>query len=337
MNRRAALIGALLATLETPATWPLALAAFLVRGGLVLVLVPIVVLPTPVGFGNVFAPALGSIAFGSISTGLVVTSVVAALVVVAWIVFGGWLAAGLEAEAAWMIADDEDVRAPADPGGSPVEAVRHRPTGTPRVAARMLVARLIAYIPLAVVLAAGTVRIVLVTYRELTSPLDTSTPIVLRVLRATPEVIVAVVVAWTLGEMVAAIAARRIALAGDGVLSGLRGAIATSIRHPIGSVVRFWLPTAVLLAVVIASATGAAWAWSTVDAALDGTPDLLGILVVTGAFVALWLIGLILIAVVSAWRGAVWTVAEVAREGTFGGSTDRRPGDWQADRSSATL
>ena len=33
----------------TPATWPLALAAFLVRGGVVLVAVPIVVLPTPVG------------------------------------------------------------------------------------------------------------------------------------------------------------------------------------------------------------------------------------------------------------------------------------------------
>ena len=205
------------------------------------------------------------------------------------------------------------------------------------MAARILVARLIAYIPLAVVLAAGTVRVVLVTYRELTSPLDTSTPIVLRVLRGTPEVIAAVVVVWTLGEMVGVIAARRIALAGDGVGSALRGAVATCLRHPIASVIRFWLPTAVLLAIVIPCGMGAAWAWSAVESTLDGTPDLLPILVVVGTFVVVWLVGLTLVAIVSAWRGAVWTVAEVVREGTFGGSTDRRPGDWQADRSSATL
>jgi hypothetical protein len=335
VNRRAALIGALLATLETPATWPLALAAFLVRGGFVLVLVPIVVVPTAVGFANVFAPALGSIAFGSISTGLVVVSVAAALAVVAWIVLGGWLAAALEAEAAWMIARDADVRASAD--ASAIAAHRERPTGTARVAARILVARLIADIPLAVVLAVGTVRVTMATYRELTSPLDTSTPIVLRVLRATPEVIAAVVVAWTLGEMLGAIAARRIALAGDGVGSGLRGALATCVRHPIASVIRFWLPTAVLLVFAIPWGMAAAWAWSAVDSTLDGAPDLLGILVVVGTFVIVWLAGLILIGIVSAWRGAVWTVSEVVREGTFGGSTDRRPGDWQADRSSATL
>jgi hypothetical protein len=334
VNRRAALIGALLATLETPATWPLALAAFLVRGGFVLVVVPIVVVPTPVGFANVFAPALGSIAFGSISTGLVVVSVAAALAVVGWIVLGGWLAAALETEAAWMIARDAEVRVLA---GAPAVVQRQRRLGTAGAAARILLARLIADIPLAVVLAVGTVRVVLVTYRELTSPLDTSTPIVLRVLRSTPEVIAAVVVAWTIGEMVGAIAARRIALAGDGVGTALRGAVATCFRHPIASVIRFWLPTAVLLVVVTVWGTGVAAAWSAVDSTLDGAPDLLRVLVVVGTFVAVWLVGLILIGVVSAWRGAVWTVAEVVREGTFGGSTDRRQGDWQADRSSATL
>jgi hypothetical protein len=293
------------------------------------------VVPTPVGFANVFAPALGSIAFGTISTGLVVVSVAAALAVVAWIVLGGWLAAALETEAARMIARDADVRALA--GASAVGPERQRTTGTPAAAGRILAARLIASIPLTVVLAVGTVRVVLVTYQQLTSPLDTSTPIVLRVLRATPEVIAAVVVAWTLGEMVGAIAARRIALAGDGVWSGLRGAVVTCVRHPISSVIRFWLPTAVLLAVAIPWGMAAAWAWSTVDSTLDGTPDLLRVVAVVGTFVVVWLIGLILIAIVSAWRGAVWTVAEVVREGTFGGSTDRRPGDWQADRSSATL
>jgi hypothetical protein len=335
MNRGAALTGALLATLETPATWPLALAAFLLRGGIVIVVVPIVVLPTPVGLGNVLAPAIGSIAFGSISTGLVAMSVALALAVVAWIALGGWLAAALEAEAAWMIARDRDVRAVASPAAGATGP--RRTSGTPSAATRILIARLIADIPLAVVLAAGTVRVVLVTYRELTSPLDTSAPIVLRVLRATPEVIAAVVIAWTLGEILGAIAARRIALAGDGLRPALRGALAAFVRQPVAAVVRFWLPTAVLLATAIPCGMGAGWAWSAVGSALDGTPGPVGVLVVTGTFVAIWIVGLIVVGVVCAWRGAVWTVAEVVREGTFGGSTDRRSGDWQADRSSARL
>jgi hypothetical protein len=320
------LIGALLATLETPATWPLALATFLVRGGLLLVLLPIVVLPTPVRFGNILAPALSSIAFGSVSPELVLVAIVSAVVVLCWLVLGGWLAAAMEAEGVWMVAGDAN-------GRSLVE-----PIATARqVAARILAARTAAFIPLVVVLAVGTVRIVLATYLELTSPLDTSAPIVLRVLRATPEVVVAVILAWMVGETIGAIAARRIALAGDRVGPALRGAIATSVRHPLATLTRFWLPTVVLLAVIIPGAIEAGSAWSAVGAVLDGSANVLVILGVVALFVVLWLVGLVLIAVVCAWRAAVWTVAEVAGEGTFGGSGHRRPGDWRSDRSSATL
>jgi hypothetical protein len=340
VSRGAALTGALLATLETPATWPLALATFLVRGGLVVVLVPIVVLPTPVGFGNIFAPALASIALGSVSVELVVASVGAALAIVGWIVLGGWLAAAFEVEAAWMIAGDADARSPTasdERSGPPGPMELARPAGTAWLAARILLARLVAFIPLAVVLAVGTVRIVLVTYRELTSPLDTSTPVVLRILRDTPEVIVAVIVAWTIGEMVSAIAARRITFAGDGVAPALRSSVVTCVRHPLVTLTRFWLPTIVLLAILIPYAAGAGSAWSAVDAVLDGSSDLPMIGPTVVLFVVLWLVGLVLIAVVSAWRAAVWTVAEMAREGTFGGSRDRQTGDWRTDRSSATL
>ena len=60
-------------------------------------------------------------------------------------------------------------------------------------------------------------------------------------------------------------------------------------------------------------------------------------LVTVVAFVGLWIVGLLLIGVVCAWRAAIWTVLEVAGEGTFGGSADRRPGHWRLGRSSATL
>jgi hypothetical protein len=331
VNRRAALVGALLATLGRPATWPLALATFLIRGGIALVLIPIVVLPTTVGIGNVIAPALTSIAFGSVSGQLVFMAVASASAILGWLVLGGWLAAALEVEGIRVVAVDEDVRALGGPGEARASAA------TARLAARILVARAVAFIPLAVVLAFGTVRVVLVAYRELTSPLDTSTPIVLRVLRETPEVVIAVVLAWMVGEMVGAVAARRIVLAGDGVSSALRTAVVTCVRHPLTNLVRFWLPTIVLFAALLAGAMAAGSAWSSVGDALSGSGNLVATLAVVTAFVVVWLVGLALVALVSAWRTAVWTVAEAAREGTFGGSADRRPGDWRADRSSATL
>ena len=72
MSRGAALSGALLVTLASPATWPLALAVFLLRGGLLVVALPILVLPTPVGLGNLLAPTLTAFVFGGISLQLVV-------------------------------------------------------------------------------------------------------------------------------------------------------------------------------------------------------------------------------------------------------------------------
>ena len=100
---------ALLVTLATPATWPLALATFLVRGGVVLVLLPIVVLPTTVGVGNTFGPTLTSIAFGSVPPQVIAVAGAVGLVAIAWVVVGGWLASASEAEGARIVARDEEV------------------------------------------------------------------------------------------------------------------------------------------------------------------------------------------------------------------------------------
>ena len=324
---------ALLVTLARPATWALALAAFLIRGGILLVILPIVVLPTAVGLGNLLGPTLVGLAFGSIPVEVIVATGLTAAGVIAWIVLGGWLAAGLEAEGAWIVARDEDVAARAG-------AAEPRQATTPsmgRIAARILAVRVIASVPLAVVLALGTVRLVFVTYRELTAPLDVATPIVLRVLRGSPEVVVAVIAAWMLAEIVGAIAARRIALGGLGVGAALRHATGAAIRHPVASLIRFWLPTFLLLLVLIPSALAAGATWEATGTALDEAADPLRLLVTVVLFVGLWALGLVLIAVVCAWRAAVWTIADVAQEGTFGGSTHRRPGHWRPHRSSATL
>jgi hypothetical protein len=170
----------------------LALATFLIRGGIVLVLLPIVVLPTTVGLGNTFGPTLQSVAFGSIPDQVIVVVGAVGVVALAWVIVGGWLAAALEAEGARMVAGDEEVVALGTAEALPaaevadVANVAAMPTSTPQVAARILAARLIACVPLAVVLALGAIRLVLVTYRELTSPLEVSAPLALRVLRGTP-------------------------------------------------------------------------------------------------------------------------------------------------------
>ncbi|MEP6638057.1 MAG: hypothetical protein ABJC39_01795 [Chloroflexota bacterium] len=338
MSRGGVLIAALLVTLASPVTWPLALGAFLVRGGILLVALPIVVLPTPVGLGTAIAPALSSVAFGTIPPELVVVTAAMTVGTLAWLVAGGWLAAALEAEGARIVAADEDVAAATEAAGAGRSA--NEPATRPepaRIAARILVARLIACLPLGVVLALGSVRLIFVTYRELTDPVDVATPIVLRVLRSAPEVVVAVVLAWMLAEIVGAIAARRIVLTGVGVGPALKAAASRSFRQPASVLVRFWLPTIVLVVVLAPGALAAASAWEAVRSVLGGSSDPVRILVTVVAFVALWIVGLVLIGVACAWRAAVWTVAEVTREGTFGGSADRRPGHWRRDRSSATL
>jgi hypothetical protein len=331
VTRGAALTGALLITLATPATWPLALGAFLVRGGIVLVTLPVVVLPTPVGLGNVLAPAITPIALGSLPPIVVVASVAGAAAVVAWIVLGGWLAAALEAEGARIVARDPDL---ADPGRTPARAEAASPV---RVAWRILAARLVTQIPLAVALAWGAVRIVAVTYDELVVPSDTTTPIVVRVVRAAPEVVLVVVLAWVLGEILGAVAARRIALDGEGVRAALRTAGVRSVRTPLAALARFLLPTAALALVLVPSAVATATAWEAIGGALRGRSDPVSVLVTVVLFVGLWVAGLFLVAIVTAWRAAVWTVADVTAAGTFGGSTDRRPGDWRAGRTSARL
>jgi hypothetical protein len=206
-----------------------------------------------------------------------------------------------------------------------------------RVAWRILAARLVTQIPLAVALAWGAVRVVAVTYDELVVPSDTATPIVVRVVRAAPEVVLVVVLAWLLGEILGAVAARRIALDGEGVGAALRAAGVRSIRNPLAALARFLLPTAVLALVLVPSAFATATAWEALGAALRGGSDPIAVLITVVLFVGLWVAGLFLVAIVSAWRAAVWTVVDVTTAGTFGGSTDRRPGDWRAGRTSARL
>jgi hypothetical protein len=325
VNRGAALTRALLVTISTPATWPLALGAFLLRGGFLLVTIPIVVLPTPVGLGNVLAPWITPLALGSISPAFVAVSAVAVVVVLGWLVFGGWAAAALEA---------------GSPDRRPVSSDDRPSSGTTdsaRIAVRIMAARILAYVPLMLALGWASVRVVWTAYLELTNPSDASLSIAVRIVRSSPDVLVVLVLAWMAGEMLGAVAARRITLDGEGISVALRRGIRACLRHPLATVVRFWLPTLALVVVLVPSTVAAAAAWTSVGSVLGDGSDAIRVLVAVVLFVAIWVVGLVLTAVVCAWRAAVWTMADVLERRTFGGSSDRRPGDWRDHRSSANV
>ena len=304
MRLGAALTGALLSTLATPLTWPMGLATFLLRGGLLLILLPIVVLPSPVGLGNLLAPIVMTVVFGGLSVEVVALAIAGLVAMVGWLVVGGLVAAILEADAARSVAHDEDAAEAREPGSGTRFAAVDRSVG-----ARVLAARIVAHAPTAAILLLASVRLVDVAYGELTSPVDVTTPIVLRVLGGAPEVVVLLALAWAFGEVAGALATRRIALDGAPVVGALRDAVGAMIRHPLGVVAAFVVPTAGLVVVVVTSAIAAAVAWSAVRVAMR-SPDALvpGTLAVV-VFVTLWLVGLLLISVTAAWRAAVWSVA----------------------------
>jgi hypothetical protein len=303
MRLGAALIGALLDTLASPASWPLALATFLLRGGLLLVVLPIVVLPSPVGLGNLLAPTLIAVVSQGPSLEMVALVIVAGLTILTWIIVGGLVAATLEAESARLLGDEEAA------DSAVVALDRNLAVPERVVAARILAARILAHAPTGIAVIWASVRFVDVAYRELTSPDDVSLPIVLRVVAGAPEVTTVLLLAWMAGEVVGGLAAKRIVLEGSSVVSALRDAVRASVRHPLGVVAGFVVPLAGLVLVLVPSTVAATVAWSAVRVAMRSPAELVVGTLAVVLFVSLWIVGLLLIAVTAAWRAAVWSVA----------------------------
>jgi hypothetical protein len=126
----------------------------------------------PARYSSELEKLVTAIALGSVTGPMIAAGGAAAVGIVVLLVVGAWLAAALEAEATRIVALDEDVAA--------LRMGPRRSAGHP-VAPRILVVRLIADVPLLIAVAWGSVRLVSVAYRELTSPFDVVTPIALRI------------------------------------------------------------------------------------------------------------------------------------------------------------
>ncbi|HEX5012530.1 MAG TPA: hypothetical protein VFV72_00115 [Candidatus Limnocylindrales bacterium] len=351
MTRRAAFLAAILVAIGRPTLWFMALATFLLRGGIVLVVLPIITLPSVLGLSNAFAPILLPLALGRFEPALLLGPAAVVVVLLAWLIIGGRLAAGIDVALARDAADaaiDEGVGGEGSlpPGGS-VSAVGWR----------VVAIRLVAWLPLAIALGIGLARIVQVTYLELTRPVDVLTPLIVRVAAESTSQLGLIVVAWALGEVVGGVATRRAALTTTRYGNALGWAIRTSASSPLSWLVP-WVGTTILVALVMAPTLAAAsFAWTkAVDALSDRLFEPVATMLTMLAFVAIWLAAIVLSGVALAVRSTVQTFEHVRRHaletaarrgvggatatdaaGTFGASAHRRPGDWSPGDEGGSL
>jgi hypothetical protein len=280
-------------TLAQPSTWIVALAGFLARGGIVVLLVPILPLPSPVGIANIVGPAVVTPA-GPSSQGVAIL-VTAGIVVVAWVVLGALIGAATDGYLARVV--------PLWAGAGT----------TPTVGARSRVIRRLAAIRfallvlpgLAVAVAAGPV--VDSTYRQLISPFDLDTPLADRVVRETAPFLALVVVAWAVAEVAGGIAVRLAVQRDIGALGALGAMARHVVRRPLAVLATTALSFTALAfaigpAIVVASA-----GFSLIEAGVGagGEPRMAlsgGLLVLVS-----WLGGIVLAGVASTWRGLLWS------------------------------
>ena len=292
----ASMVAALAASVGRPRWWAMALAAFLVRGGIVVVLLPLIALPSASAVATMFAPTVETIAFGghSVEAALAGAALiglgVAILVLAAWT--GTWLDDSMAREA--EVAAELDLR-PADDAPS---------------AWRTLGIRLVAHVPTLVALGYAAVRIVIVTYRELLSPGDPAVPLALRVIARAPEAAAVVVVAWLVGETIGGLAARH-AAEGDTVRQSIRAAIRDLLgRRGVATLV---LTDAVVAGVVVLLVTVVGRAVEHVRVYLFDRLDDVSLAAALLLLVTTWLLSLAILGAALAWRSTAWTVEAAPR------------------------
>ena len=326
MTVGATLVASLLATLSRPATWPLALASFLLRGGFVLVVAPIVVLPSAVGVGNVLTPLLSTFVFHGLTPSIATIVAAVAAGALVWVVGGGLLAAAAESELVRRVAADQEA------GGYGELAAGIDVAAHP--AWRVLTVRLIASLPLLLALSWGAIRIVTVAYRELTVPSDVAVPLVARVVGGATDAVAIVVGAWLVSETVGGIAARRVILSGERVPVAMRAAVLRFLRAPARCTALAIVPLVPVALALGVAGLAASVAWNALRAALSFNGGFLVVLALVAVLVALFSGGLALIGVASAWRGAVWTIELT---GTFGSTRYDPEGHWNGAADSGRL
>jgi hypothetical protein len=350
VTTRGATLAALLTVLSRPSWWILALAGFLVRGGILLFLLAIVTLPSPLALSNVLGPVITPLYLGHLDPSILALLIGAIVLAVAWIVGGGWFAAATEVT---LIRDAR--LAMSDEG----MATRPLASTGRWLIARGAAAHLVALIPMGVVLGIGSVQIFGVAYRELLNPSDNS-PVALRVIAGASGPVAAIVASWVLGEIVGGRAVRRLVLGGEPLVGAVLRSAVDLVRRPAGALLAPLVTTAVLVVDLGAVLAVVMIVWTEVrNRLVRPVDDPLATALALAMLGAAWFLALLVTGLIEAWRSAAMTFeleraeavgtirptlpdagksqAGPPENGTIGASRHGRPGDWSADDPGGSL
>ncbi len=304
------------ATIADPASWALALLGFLARGGVLVVLLPILSMPSPVLLSMLFRGEVGMIGRGELRLIALGAGVVLSLAAIAGIVASAYADVAL-AERFVHDPETEGLRR----WRSPI-----RRAGAARRSLVWWVASVqaIALLPVVAAVSLLVEGVVRTTTDELLAPSTTQVPLAARVIGAVgPEVLLAGIVV-VLVEACSSLAARRLMVNAWGLAPGApdRGSEAriallgvarllhTPARVLLTALVG-WLIIGLVAAFAIA-VTMAAWG-SARDVLVEGslatdpTGPVSGALVVA-LLATVWVGGLCLVGFASALRSGLWTV-----------------------------
>jgi hypothetical protein len=327
-----ALVSASLVAAGRPGLWAIALAGFLVRGGLLVLLLPIVVLPSPIELAASFGLDAVSIS-GEPTSRFVIEVVIVLLAVLAWIVVSGIVGAIVEVHVGNRVAgtagevddvgDDGDggIGGAADWIGSArasFEAPERRTS--PRLVTGLLLARLVTLIPVAVALAWGARRVVDVGYREVTVPSDTATPLVVRIAQGAADALIVILVTWLVVELLLAVATRHLVFDRRQGRSGFSAARSV-LRRPLPVLLAFVAGMAVSIVALAAGVLATQATWDRVQFELRAESGVQALVTVV-LLVLVWGVTLSASAFLSAWRSALvsgaylWTMEAQDSQGS---------------------
>lgn len=289
-----------------------ALAGFLVRGGLFLLLLPGVVLPSVLGI----AGATGVHAFtlsGDPTPWFVEVLAAVSVGLLVWLLLSAVIGSLIDV---WL------VRAALEVGNE--DLGRAFPVARAGLILRLAAVRLLCLVPLAIALVWAGGRVYTATYDELITPSNLAVSLPLRVVGDATDAVAVVVATWLVCETIGAIAARRLILTGDSVWRAIAGALAQILRRPIWTLLAVATSLAASIVVALAMFLGTATAYNWVDVATrteKPIAETLGIgaftttrdfrpvvfLLAVVAVAIAWLLALALSGVTSAWRSAAIT------------------------------
>jgi hypothetical protein len=294
-----------------------ALAGFLVRGGIVLLAAPAAVMPSVLGLASVF----GVNAFGidgRPTTWFISVVILGVVAIGLWLLIACLLGSLLDV---WVIhaAIEWDPRA----------IRRPRPLPSFGLLLDMASVRAVCLIPLGASLVWAVSQIYDAAFAELTLPRDLATPLLVRIAIRGAPVLTVVAVTWLSTETVAAIAVRHMLIGGVGFWQSLAGAVEQIGRRPLSTLATVVISTATSVVAVGIAVTGMATAFDWCLAAarmqspiviqiglgpLSTTRDFRpAVFLGTTLVLALaWVVGLALSGIMSAWRSAAITAETAA-------------------------